>query len=114
MLQKYLISIDYESNILKIGEYAIIDKVPKKFDSLALTKDYYSLLGEETYDRDDILQLISKGNSSLIAALRTRNFFPIEACAQKIATTIKKLYQSSTKNTAELFFNDMEVLPDKE
>lgn len=109
-----MIFIDLDSNMLKISEYAIIDKIPKKTVSLPHTKAKYALLCEETYNLNDIIQLISKGKSSLISAIRTKNLFPIEPYAKKIAEAVKKLSQSSSKNAAELFFNDMELLPDSE
>ena len=114
MHQKYMISIDADSNMLKISEYAIVDKIPKNAISPTHAKEHYSLLGEETYNEEDIIQSISKGGGSLISAIRTKNIFPIEPYARKIAETVKELYQSSSKNSEELFFNDMELLPDTE
>lgn len=112
MHQKFMISMDLDSNMLKIYEYAIIDKIPKNSISMDQTKTKYALLCEETYNLNDIIKLISKGRSSLVSAIRTKNLFPIEPYAQRIAETVKKLYQSSGKNAAELLFNDMELLLD--
>lgn len=114
MHQKYMISMDLDNNMLKISEYAIVDKIPKNSISMDQTKVKYALLCEETYNLNDIIQLISRGRSSLISAIRTKNFFPIEPYAKRIAETVKKLYQSSSQNAAELLFNDLELLLDCE
>jgi hypothetical protein len=114
MHQKYLISIDLDSNMLKIREYAIIDKIPKNTFSLSQAKTKYELLCEETYNLSDVILLISRGKNALISAIRTKNFFPIEPYAKRICETVKNLYQSSSKNAAELFFNDIELLPDRD
>ena len=114
MHQKYMISMDPDNNMLKISEYAIVEKLPKNSISLSQTKVKYTLLCEETYYLNDIIQLISKGRSSLISAIRTKNLFPIEPYAKRIAETVKILYQSSSQNAAELLFNDMELLLESE
>jgi predicted transcriptional regulator len=114
MRQKFIISQNDVKNELKIREYAIIDKIPKNATTLSLKKENYSLLGEETYRSEIILGSISKGRDSLIATLRTRNLFPIEPYAQKIAESVIALYKLSNDNSVELFFDDVDLLSDSE
>jgi len=114
MRQKYIISINDKTNMLNIKEYAIINSIPKNVTTLTLKTAKYSLLGEETYGQKDIMQSISKGKNSLVAALRTKNFFPIGPYALKIAETVMELYKSPNEDPVELFFDDVELLPSSE
>jgi predicted transcriptional regulator len=114
MRQKFKISQNDLTNELNIREYAIIDKIPKNANTLSLQKESYSLLGEETYRSEIVLSSISKGRDSLVAALRTRNLFPIEPYAQKIAESVMALYKLSNDNSVELFFDDVDLLSNGE
>jgi hypothetical protein len=46
----------------------------------------------------------------LISILRTDNIFPIEPYVNKIAESVMALYASSEEETAELFFDDADLL----
>jgi hypothetical protein len=60
--QKYFTIKNDEKNELIIREFAEIDK-----------KGEYTLLCEETYNRETIASAISKGKKALISTLRTQN-----------------------------------------
>ncbi len=109
MRQKYVISRDNQKNTLNIREYAIIDKNLKKVASSMLKRESFSLLGEEFYDRDIVVDSISKGKEALVATLRTRNIFPIEPYALKIAESVEAMYDSSEASDLVLFFDDADV-----
>jgi hypothetical protein len=111
MRQKYLISRNFKRKELKITEYAVLDKDLKKVVSENLRKDNFSLIGQETYKSDVIINSISLGSAALVETLRTHNIFPISPYALKIAETIKELYTLSEDNTAELFFDDIDLIP---
>jgi len=111
MRQKYIISIDNDENVLKIMEYAIITHMPKNATALTIEKAKYSLLGQETYDKKDVLQSIERGRRSLIAELRTKNIFPIEPYACKIADSVIALSKSAGDETVELLFDDIDLIP---
>ena len=110
MRQKYVISRNVAKNKLKIREYAIIDKNLKKVASSMLKKGNFSFLCEETYESEIIVSSISKGMNALIAILRTHNIFPIEPYANKIAESVMALYNSSEDGSAELFFDDVDLI----
>jgi len=110
MRQKYLILQDDNQNQLKIREYAIVGKQPKNQDATILRDDHFSFLCEETYEGKIIVSAISKGLSALIAALRTPNLFPIEPYATKIAESVMALYDSEDDRSAELFFDDIDLV----
>ena len=110
MRQKYLISRNGDKDKLKIMEYAIIDKNLNKVASSMLRKGSFSFLCEETYESEIIVSSISKGMNTLVAILRTRNIFPIEPYANKIAESVMALYNSSEDNSVELFFDDVDLV----
>ena len=109
MRQKYVISLDNARNKLKISEYAVIDKNFRRVASSMLKKGSFSFLCEETYDSKIIEGSISEGLKALIATIRTRNIFPIEPYAAKIAEAIMNLYNNSRGDSVELFFDDVEM-----
>ena len=113
MRQKYVISRNLKRNELKIMEYAILHKDLKKVASENLRKDNFSLIGQETYKSDSIINSISLGNAALVGTLRTHNIFPISQYALKIAETIKGLYKLPEDSTVELFFDDIDLIPVK-
>lgn len=98
MKQKYLISKNEEKNELVIQEHGELDK------------DIFSLLCEQTYDGDVIAAAIEGGEASLVAAIRTENLFPIGIYAKRIAEAIINLYQDEDHSSAEVFFNDTELV----
>ena len=110
MRQKYVISRDASRNKLTIGEYAVIDKhLNKKASSLLMDGDYLCLY-VETYTSDAIKHSMSQGMDALIAILRTKNMFPVEQNAIKIAESVMALYNSSQNEPVELFFDDSDSL----
>jgi len=98
MKQKYAIVRDDENKQLIVREFAELDK------------EILSLLCEETYEEKQIRTAIRKGREELIAALRTKNLYPPGIYANKIADAVKELYATSDKDSAELFFDDLELL----
>jgi hypothetical protein len=98
---------------LTIREYAVIEKSRKKtaFSIEAKAGDY-TLLCEETYNSETILLAIKNGINPLITSLRTENMFPIKPNAVKIAKSVKELYDLTEDSSVELFFDDLDLLPD--
>jgi hypothetical protein len=109
MRQKYVISRNGDKNKLKITEYAIIDKDLNKVASSMLQNGDFTLLCEETYESEIIVNCISKGMNVLVAMLRTQNMFPIEPYSTKIAESVMALYNSSEDDSVELFFDDINL-----
>ena len=79
-------------------------------ESAELDKDAMSLLCEVTFEADVIQNALSDGREALIAALRTRNMYPPRIYAEMIADAVQDLYQSSDNETAELLFDDLDLL----
>ena len=98
MKQKYAIVRDDKNKQLIVREFAELDK------------EILSLLCEETYEEKRIRAAIRKGREQLIAALRTNNLYPPGIYAKKIADAVKELYATKGKDSAELFFDDLELL----
>ena len=101
MKQKYTILKDVPNHQLIIREYAELDK------------DVLSLLCEETYADQTIQSVIKYGKESLIGALRTKNLYPPVTYADKIADAVIALYGSGGKESADLLFDDVELLTGK-
>jgi len=112
MRQKFVISRNDVKNKLRISEYAIIDKMPKYAVVQIRQDERYTLLGEETYSSEVVASSIAKGRGELLVMLRTKNLFPIEPYANKIVDSVIALYQSAEDQSAELFFDDIDLLPD--
>jgi hypothetical protein len=79
-------------------------------ESAELDKDAMSLLCEVTFEADAIKGALAQGREALIAALRTRNMYPPRIYAEMIADAVHDLYQSSERETAELLFDDLDLL----
>ena len=78
--------------------------------SLISDKEFFSLLCEETYDKNIIIKAIKNGREDLILTLRTQNMYPIDIYSEKIADSVIKLYDSQNSFYAELLFDDKEFL----
>ena len=113
MKQKFLIQKVDNNNDLSIKEYANLEREYKFNEWVNLDKEFFSFLGEETYDRHIILSAIKKGKENLILTLRTHNMYPIGEYADEIADGIIKLYDSKKNQTLELLFDDKQLLVDK-
>lgn len=111
MRQKYKVSFDNTRNIFKIREYAIITHIPKTATTLTIKNAKYSLLGEETYDKQNVMRSMSRGRRALIGSLRTKNIFPIEPYAGKIADAVVALSKSDDDGSLELLFDDVDLIP---
>ncbi|MBC2716335.1 MAG: hypothetical protein HF978_13585 [Desulfobacteraceae bacterium] len=105
MRQKYQMIRDDAENILKIREYAIIDKNLKNVATSNLRETDFFLLYEEIYDSSFIESAIA-GEENLIQALRTVNFFPVGDYAAELAEAVMDLYDSEEQCQTELFFDD--------
>lgn len=79
-------------------------------ESAELDKDAMSLLCEVTFEADVIKTAMTDGREALIAALRTRNMYPPRIYAESIADAVQHLYLSSDSETAELLFDDLDLL----
>lgn len=105
MRQKFQMIRDERKNILKIREYAVIEKNLQNVATIHLREENFFLLCEEIYESTVIEDTISR-EGNLISKLRTENFFPIAHYAVKIAKAVTDLYESKDANQAVLFFDD--------
>ena len=98
MKQKYLILNDSENKLIKIQEFA------------ELNKEMLSLLCEEEYAYQAVQSAIAAGTDAVIAALRTNNMYPPGIYAEQIASAVTNLFQSGKSDSIELFFDDVTLL----
>jgi hypothetical protein len=107
MRQKYLIKKDNIEDALNIKEYANLDR-EYKYDQAESKQEFFTLIGEETYQKEQILSAIGKGRKNLIAALRTQNLYPVSTLVEKIADSVMDLYRAEDQLSVELLFDDKE------
>ncbi len=104
MLEKFFIYRDTKSGNLTIEEKAVIDPIPRGSDVNRLSDDVFRLVYSVTYSKEKIESAIGNGRSSLIAAIRNRNFFPIKIQCEVIADAIIRIFNNN-ETSEELFFD---------
>ena len=98
MKQKFTIVKDEANKKLVIKEYAELDK------------DILSLLCEETYEADAIVDAIGVDKEALFAALRTKNMYPPKAYMEQICESVIALYETEGPLSKDLLLNDIDLL----
>lgn len=98
MKQKYLILKSNENNELIIKEFA------------EQSKGMFLLICDETYDSKIIESSMAIDKQHLISALRTRNFYPPEIYADKIAESVMAVYGAENNQPVELLIDDAALL----
>ena len=102
MKQKYIILKDSETNKLFIKEFNEVDK------------DILSLVCDCDYAGDIIKSAIANGKNALIETLRTEQFYPPAISIHQIADSIIELYESDSRDSIELFFDDKDSFVQEE
>jgi ankyrin repeat protein len=97
MKQKYAIIRDDDQNTLVLREYAELDK------------EMMSLLCEETYSQQALIEATKEGNQAVINVIRTNNMYPPTMFAYAIAEAIQGLLTEGGNQSAELFFDDKDL-----
>jgi hypothetical protein len=98
MKYKYSIHKDSQNQDLTLIEYANLDK------------ELLTAIGREVYKEDIILKALTKGDNALISMLRTKNMFPPDLLARRIAETIRELYQRHDDQSMEFFFDENDII----
>ncbi|MFW6272094.1 MAG: hypothetical protein ACOC1Q_03525 [Desulfosalsimonas sp.] len=103
MKQKYTIVKDDKTGDLAIQEFA------------ELSKDMFSLVCEESYEKDKIQSALKQGRKSLVEMLRTPNLYPISDYIEKIADAVIDLYQNGKQSgPVEMVFDDVDLFKTEE
>ncbi len=98
MRQKYMIIRQPADQQMIIQEYAELDK------------EVMSLLCEERYGEEAILKSLKGGREALAQSLKTRNLYPPDIYALRLAEAIETLYSANDNQSIEVFFDDLELL----
>lgn len=114
MLQRYDISLDSKANRLMIKEFAVLGRKSRNRNYTDSVKEKYSLIHEESYNVDIIRKAISMGNQSLIAELRSNNFYPIHSCVKILAEKVVELFEDNSDPFFEVFFDDLALFSEDE
>jgi hypothetical protein len=114
MIQKFLIVRDQENSVLTIKEYAVVDGLARNVDLHNLKDSPFSFVCKAEYDSKKIEAALSKGKHAIISSIRTKNMYPIGNYAEAIAESITNLFESEDNESVEVFFNDIEMISDRE
>ena len=110
MRQKYYIRRDLQKNVLTIQEHVDSQRESRVRDDFRSDAENFALVSERSYAGDEIEAAVSQGETAVVDLLRTRNFYPIKACADLLAASIRELYEGDGESTVTVFFDDMELL----
>lgn len=113
MRQKFFIRRDDPRNELVIREYAVLGREHKHANT-APDSQRFSLIGEQTYQRQTVTAAMEMGRRQLRNALRTPNMYPISSYAEKIADAVVGLYTAENPHTIELSFDDNALFVEEE
>lgn len=115
MLEKYFIYRDIKSGNLTIEEKAVLNPIKRGTDINRLSDDAFRLVYSVTYSKEKIESAVGNGRSSLMAAIRTRNFFPIKIHCEAIADAIIRIFNNN-ETSEELVFDakDLFIQPSEE
>ena len=110
MLQRYDISMDFDTNRLSIKEFAVLERVSRKRDNFSSDHGKFSLIQNISYDGDTIRTAMDKGKESLVSAIRSNDFFPIRSCADILVERIIELFNSHSTSCSEVIIDDLDQL----
>ena len=110
MLQRYDIARDDRTNRLAIKEFAVLDTKSHRRNNYQPIQRTYSIVHEVSFDANVIRTAISNGQTALISALRSGDFFPIYPCIELIAKRVTELFNGTSESAIELFFDDRTLL----
>lgn len=110
MLQKYVIVYDKAKEQVRIREYSVIEKNLKNTPASLLRDEDFVFMCAEKYSASTIDEAMTGGMVPLVAALRTRNLFPIEAYAHKIAASVMDLCKTAGDRPVEIVLDDRDLL----
>lgn len=110
MIQKYTVFRDDENDLLIIEEFAVLDRIRGNVDRQYIHEDQFSLIYREKYDSQKIKAAIIKDKYAIISSIRTDNLYPIGQYADALADSISRLYGSKNGQTAELIFDDQDLI----
>ena len=94
MKQKYAISKSDDNSSITITEYSEVDK------------DIYAQLCQETFPVADLPDSFPENTESVIQAFRTRNMFPPNDYAVRIADSLAQLLSDDTQRIVEVKIDD--------
>ena len=110
MIQKYVIYRDDKNDRLVIEEYAVLERIMRNIENYDIRSEKFSFVNREKYSSQKIKAAITKNKHAIISFIRTDNLYPIGHYAGALADSISKLYESENGHTAELIFDDQDLL----
>ncbi|MBW1983420.1 MAG: hypothetical protein JRI53_01770 [Deltaproteobacteria bacterium] len=111
MLQRYDISMDFETNSLSIREFAALGRVSRKKNHFKTAEEKYSMIQKVSYDGDIIRSAIDKGKGALVSVIRSNEFFPIQSCVDIIVERVIELFKNNSNSCSEVVIDDHDQFP---
>ena len=87
-----------------------MDRIRGNIDHQYIDADQFSFVYREKYDSQKIKAAIIIDKYAIISSIRTDNLYPIGQYADALADSISKLYGSKNDQTAELIFDDQDLI----
>lgn len=99
MKQKYEIAVNKNENKITVREFAQLDK------------EIMSLLCQETFDLEKVVQALAAADSDAVyAALRSNNMYPPAIYMEGIVAKVKAMLDENADGPEEIIFDDLEFL----
>ena len=111
MLQRYDISMDFETNCLSIKEFAVLVRVSRRKNHFKTAEEKFSMIQKVSYDGDIIRSAIDKGKGALVSAIRSNEFFPIQSCVDIIVERVIELFKNNSNSCSEVVIDDQDQFP---
>ncbi len=102
MKQKYTIFRDDSNKLLTISE------------SAELQKDMFTHIIEKSFPREVMELAVVHGESAVMSAFRSVNFFPSEEVAEKIANAIFSVYKTEGIDSVDVYVSDLDSIDENE
>jgi len=100
--QKYTIFRDDSNKILKISE------------SAELYKDMFTPIIEKSLPREAMEIAVVQGETAVMSAFRSANFFPPDEVAEKIAHAILSVYETDGTASIDVYVSDLDSIDENE
>ncbi|MDM8556148.1 hypothetical protein QUF75_15595 [Desulfococcaceae bacterium HSG7] len=102
MKQKYTIFRDKSNKILKISE------------SAELYKDMFTPIVTKTFPSEVMEVAVVQGETAVMSAFRSGNFFPPEEVAEKITHAILTVYETGGTDSFDVYVSDLDSIDENE
>ncbi len=102
MKQKFTVFRDDDNQEVKITEFA------------ELHTDMYSFIIEKRFPQEAMEAALIQGQTALMSAFRSANFFPPAEVAEKIAQAVAGVFEPDGANALDIYVSDLDSVDENE